>query len=68
MYEYLLQKAETKQTDRMIREGDDGEIENGKVSKAKRKMTIYKKKSKKIKTSDEDSSICKPKRMIRMHE
>jgi hypothetical protein len=68
MYEYFLQKAETKQTDRMIREGDDGEIENGKVSKAKRKMTIYKKKSKKIKTSDEDFSICKPKRMIRMHD
>ena len=67
MYEYLLQKAETKQTDRMIREGDgdDVEIENGKVSKAKRKMTIQKK-SKKIKI-DEDFSICKPKRMIRMY-
>ena len=68
MYEYLLQKEETKLTDRMIREGDDGEIENGKVSKAKRRMTIQKKKSKKIKTPDEeDFSICKPKRMIRMY-
>jgi hypothetical protein len=64
MYEYLLQNPHASQTDRMIREGEDGEIENGKVSKAKRRMTVQKK-SKKIKTH-EDFSVCKPKRMIRI--
>lgn len=64
MYDYLLQKKETKQSDRMIREGEDGEIENEKVSKSKRKMTIDKRRPKK--KSEEVIPINKPKRMIRI--
>jgi hypothetical protein len=68
-YEYLLQIGETKQSDRLIRDGDDDEIENGKVLKANRKMNICKSKSKKIKVSDikiENFIINKQKRMIRI--
>ena len=68
MYEYLLQKKETKQTDRMIREGEGGEIENGKISKAKRKMTLHKSKYAKKKSEQEIVAVKvdKPKRMIRI--
>jgi hypothetical protein len=66
-YEYLLQKNGAKQTDRMIREGEGGEIENGKVSKAKRKITIYKKKKPLLTALDGTELRAKPKRMIRIN-
>jgi len=68
MYEYLLQKNGAKQSNRMIREGEGGEIENGKVSKAKRKMTIDKSRYFPRKKSEEIKVVPnKPKRMIRMY-
>ena len=66
MYEYLLQTERKIQTDRMIREGEGGEIENGKVSKAKRKMTLHKSKYAKKKSEQEIVKVDKPKRMIRL--
>lgn len=66
MYEYLLQKTEGPQTDRMIREGgESGEIENGKISKEIRRFTINKKKPKK---SEYSFKVNKPRRMIRKEQ
>src|SRR4030042_2731245 len=63
MYDYLLQNK-VKQTDRMIGNGDEGDIEDEKISKAKRLISIEKRKSK-SKRSEYNFSINKPKRMIR---
>jgi hypothetical protein len=65
MYEYLLQTGESKQSDRMIREYGDGEIENGKISKDKRRIMIDKKKPKK---SEYSFTVNKPRRMIRKEQ
>lgn len=67
MYEYLLQINGGKQSNRLIREGEDGDIGNEKVNKEKRKLTLHKSKYAKKKSEEEIVvKVDKPKRMIRI--
>lgn len=68
MYDYLLQKKETKQSDRMIREGEDGEIENEKISKEKRRIDIDRSRYFPKEKSGIPFTVNKPKRMIRKEQ